>query len=77
MPCTNTHTRTQLEIELFEQEKLSIQKLLPKVLHELGKLRDSLDVKKREMNVYDRAIEEIESNYGHILYSPKFYSSET
>ena len=48
---------------------------LPKILHELQQLRSNIDAKQGEVNIYDRAIEEIESTYGHILFTPEFYSS--
>jgi hypothetical protein len=45
------------------------------MLHELNQLRANSDVKQSEINIYDKAIEEIESTYGHILFTPEFYNS--
>lgn len=53
----------------------SIGQILPRMLQELSQLRSSADLKQSEVNKYDRAIEEIESTYGHILFTPEFYNS--
>lgn len=46
---------------------------LPKLLHELRASKDRIDMKQKELNVYDKAIAEIESNYGHIIFSEQFF----
>lgn len=61
-------------MEALEREKRAIQNLLPKVLYELNQLRDSLEHKERELSVLDKAIEEIEASYGHMIFSAEFYS---
>lgn len=48
---------------------------LPKLLHELIQLRDSIYTKQRDMDIYDKAILEIETKYGHIIYSPDFFDN--
>lgn len=52
-----------------------MRQVLPRMLHELSQLRASSDAKQSEINIYDKAIEEIESTYGHILFTPEFYNS--
>jgi chromosome segregation ATPase len=81
---THTHTglqdiranreQAQSDVEALEREKRAIQNLLPKVLYELNQLRDSLEHKERELSVLDKAIEEIEASYGHMIFSAEFYS---
>jgi hypothetical protein len=39
-------------------------------------MKEGVDSKQREINVYDKAIGEIEARYGHILYSEEFYATE-
>jgi len=46
--------------------------VLPKVLFELAQMRDSLQGKERELAVLDKAIDEIESQYG-MLFTAEFY----
>jgi hypothetical protein len=48
--------------------------VLPKVLHQLNQVKDSMEDKNRELKIYDNAIAEIELNYGHILFTPEFYA---
>ncbi len=47
---------------------------MPKVLFELNQLKESMEFKQKELKIYDRAIEEIETNYGHILFTPEFFA---
>jgi hypothetical protein len=49
---------------------------MPKVYYELTQVRDSMDHKKKELVVFDSAIEEIEKNYGEFLYSPEIFRSD-
>ena len=37
--------------------------------------KSSAEAKEKELRVFDRAIEDIEKNYGHILFSPEFFVS--
>lgn len=66
--------QAQSDVEALEREKRAIQHILPKVLFELNQMRDSLDNKERELAVLEKAIEEIESTYGHILLSPEYFA---
>lgn len=66
--------QSQSDVEAMEREKRAIQHILPKVLYELNQMRESLDSKERELAVLDKAIEEIESKYGHILLSPEYFA---
>ena len=61
-------------MEALEREKRAIQQVLPKVLFELNQMRESLEHKERELAVLDKAIDEIESTYGHMLFSAEFYA---
>lgn len=49
---------------------------MPKVYYELTQVRDSMDNRKKELVVYDTAIEEIEKNYGEFLYSPEIFKGD-
>jgi hypothetical protein len=46
---------------------------MPKVYYELTQVKDSMDHKKKELVVFDMAIEEVEKNYGDFLYSPEIF----
>lgn len=46
---------------------------IPKVYSELLRLRDGLESKEKEMEVFQNAIDEIEKNYGEYLFSPGFF----
>lgn len=48
--------------------------MLPKVLYELSQMRESLENKERELTILDKAIGEIESQYGTMLFSAEFYA---
>ena len=39
-------------------------------------MKEGIDAKQKEINIYDKAITEIETNYEHILYSEDFYVNE-
>lgn len=39
-------------------------------------MKEGIDAKQKEINVYDKAINEIEAAYEHILYSEEFYVNE-
>ena len=69
--------KTESEVESLEAEKKAVLFLLPVVMHELRAMKESIDVKYRDLRTYDNAIAEIESTYGHILYSPDIFSSNT
>ena len=66
--------QSQSDVEALEREKRAVQHILPKVVFELNQMRESLDNKERELAVLDKAISEIESQYGHILLSPEYFS---
>ena len=51
-----------------------LSQILPRVIHELMAKRDRIDEMLHEIKMYDRAIGEIETNYGHIILSPVFYT---
>ncbi len=36
-------------------------------------MKEGIDAKQKEINIYDKAIAEIEASYEHILYSQDFY----
>ena len=46
---------------------------IPKVLHELVSMREGIAAKQQELLIYDKAIQEIEKAYGHIIFSEEFY----
>jgi hypothetical protein len=35
-----------------------------------------MDTRKKELVVYDNAVEEVEKNYGEFLYSPEIFRSD-
>ena len=39
-------------------------------------MRESVEMKKNEMAIFDNAIEEVEKNFGNFLYTADFYSGE-
>ena len=61
------------DIESLEQEKKGIQNTIPKVLHELSIIRDNINDKNHEIKIYDKAISEIESNYGHVIFTSEIF----
>jgi len=61
-------------MEALEREKDAIKFILPRVISELENVRESLNHKNKEIKTLDNAIEEIEVNYGHILYSSNFFT---
>mmetsp|Transcript_5462 Transcript_5462/g.12213 ORF Transcript_5462/g.12213 Transcript_5462/m.12213 type:complete len:96 (+) Transcript_5462:170-457(+) len=67
--------QTLSDIDSLEEEKKVIQKILPKVYYELSQVREGVELKKRELVVFDTAIEEVEKNYGDFLYSPEIFRS--
>lgn len=40
-------------------------------------MRASIELKERELHVFDKAIEDIEHEYGHILFTPDFFAGAT
>ena len=36
-------------------------------------MREGIEAKQQEMTIYDRAIQEIEKSYGHIIFSEDFF----
>jgi hypothetical protein len=54
-------------------EKESIRSVLPKLLERLKEMKEGINDKEREMSTFDRAIEEIERQYGHVLFTSAFY----
>jgi uncharacterized protein YoxC len=65
--------QTQSDIEALEAEKKAIQHILPKVLHELSQIREDVEHKTKEMQLYDSAIAEIEKTSGHVIYSASMF----
>ena len=55
---------------------LFLLQILPKVYYELTQVRDGMDYRKKELVVFDNAIEEIEKNYGEFLYSPEIFKGD-
>ena len=66
--------QTESEMEALEKEKEAIKYILPRVITELEQKRDNLEHKNKEARTLDNAIEEIEQNYGHILYTSSFFT---
>ena len=64
------------EINSLMHEKESILKIIPKVLESLKTMKESIDEKQAEVDTFDRAIIEIEKQYGHVLFTSAFYSKE-
>ena len=62
------------EIDSLTAEKKAIKNILPKILHELAETRDQIQQKHCELQVFDKAIAEIEANYGHIIFSPDIFN---
>ena len=48
--------------------------ILPRIIRDLMMKRDKIEEMQQEIRVYDKAIDEIETNYGHIILSPAFYA---
>jgi hypothetical protein len=38
--------------------------------------RERITANEKELKIYDKAIAEIESTFGHIIYSPDFYVNQ-
>lgn len=36
-------------------------------------MREGIEAKQQELIIYDKAIQEIEKSYGHIIFSEEFY----
>ena len=68
--------QTESEMEALEREKEAIKFVLPRVISELEATRESLEHKNKEVRTLDNAMEEIEANYGAILYSSAFFTSQ-
>ncbi len=66
--------QTESEMEALEKEKEAIKHILPRVITELEQKRDKLEHKNKEARTLDNAIEEIEANYGHILFTSSFFT---
>ena len=62
------------DINSLMHEKESIRQVLPKILEKLKDMKEGINTKQAEMGVLDRAIEEIERQYGHVLFTSAFYS---
>lgn len=70
------HENSEGEIASLQQEKDAIQQVLPKVIHELMTKRNRIESMHHEVKIYDKAICEVESNYGHVIFSPAFYAQK-
>lgn len=66
--------QTESEMDALEKEKEAIKHILPRVIAELELKRDTLEHKNKEARTLDNAIEEIEQNYGHILFTSSFFT---
>ena len=55
----NEREQTQSEMEELEVEKRAIKSILTKVMYELQQVRESLDFKYKEVEIYSSAIQEI------------------
>jgi chromosome segregation ATPase len=66
--------QTESEMEALEKEKAAIKHVLPRVIAELEQKRERLEHKNKEARTLDNAIEEIEQNYGHILFTSSFFT---
>lgn len=60
------------DIEYLRMEKLAILETIPKILNNYQDQKDQIHDSIREYHIYDHAIKEIESAYGHIIYNPKY-----
>ena len=65
------------DIRDLKLEKMAILETIPKILNSLVSQKDKLEETLREFRIYERAIDEIEQTYGHILYSPKYYQQNS
>ncbi len=68
--------QTESELEALAREKEAIKFVLPRVISELEATRESLEHKQKEIRTLDNAIEEIEANYGSIIYSSAFFTTQ-
>ncbi len=62
-----------LNVIIFNYLLLFIQ-IIPKVIAALIEKRDRIEGIQNEIKLYDKAISDIETNYGHIIFSPAFYT---
>ena len=53
---------------------IMLWQILPRIIRDLMMKRDKIEEMQQEIRVYDKAIDEIETNYGHIILSPAFYA---
>ena len=67
---------TESAMEALDREKECIKEILPKLLHELEQTKASIADKNKEMQILDNAMDEITSNYGHVLYSSSLFTGE-
>ena len=63
------------EINSLMHEKESILKIIPKVLEELKNMKEGIDAKQAEVDTFDRAIMEIEKQYGSTIFTSRFFTS--
>jgi hypothetical protein len=62
------------EIVALESEKQAIVQTIPKLLSAISARNEGIEAKFRDIVIYDRALDEIESAYGHILYTSRFFA---
>ena len=65
------------EIVSMMHEKESIIKTLPKILEKLKVMKESIDSKQVEVDMFDRAINEIERKYENVLFTSAFYEQSS
>mmetsp|Transcript_4607 Transcript_4607/g.5044 ORF Transcript_4607/g.5044 Transcript_4607/m.5044 type:complete len:113 (+) Transcript_4607:59-397(+) len=68
--------KTISTIYSLEQEKKTIEQILPKIYYELQKIQDKIASEIQEANIYSNAITEIEQNYGEFIYSAHFFDND-
>ena len=69
----NEREMAQFDIDNLDLEKNVIRQTIPKILQTLNDKRDSINASYKEMKVYDTAIQNIEEQYGHILFTKDFF----
>ena len=71
---TNNIGVDALQLIFLTTHSFMLFQILPRIIHELMTKRDKIEEMQHEIKIYDRAIGEIETNYGHIILSPAFYA---
>lgn len=50
--------------------------IIPKVLYSIESIHNKIEFKKREMQIFDSAIAEIETNFGSVLFSANVFDQD-